>query len=98
MKKAAILATFMVAAMADYHPITQEIIDEIRSKASTWEPMDKEQNPLSQKSYEEIRGLLGTFPDFNDVEFPDPEVANESVPELFDSREKWDKCVHPIRD
>jgi len=60
--------------------------------------MEIEDNPLANKSYEEIRGLLGTMVDFNDMEFPDPEASNDMLPTSFDSRDKWSNCVHPIRD
>jgi hypothetical protein len=47
------------AAQSTYHPVNQDLINEIKEKAS-WKPMNPEKNPFSKKSYDEIKGLLGT--------------------------------------
>lgn len=36
------------------HPVSQEIVDEIKAKATSWEPMEVHENPLSKMSYHEI--------------------------------------------
>ena len=48
-----------LATASDYHPINQELVDEIKAKAKTWFPMEVHENPLASKSIEEINGLFG---------------------------------------
>jgi len=57
MYKLVIVGTILGVSAA-YHPINQEIIDAIRARA-TWKAADIESNPLSKKSYEEIKQMLG---------------------------------------
>jgi len=66
------------------HPVHQNLIDEIKAKATTWIPHEVVTNPLSQRSAEAVLGLLGT----NTVTYP---PSNDPLQELvgdasFDSR------------
>lgn len=73
MYKFAIAGTVFVATIeAHMHPINDDIVNEIRQKATTWEPMDPLENPLGKMSHEQVRGLLGTIIPPNDMEFDDP--------------------------
>jgi len=45
MKSLLILAG-IVAVNAHFHPVNEHIIKEIKSKATTWVPMELEENPL----------------------------------------------------
>ena len=87
------------AAASDYHPVNQEIVDEIRAKATTWEPMEVHENPLASKSIEEIRGLFGVHIDPTIVKSKEEVLSqNFAAGSSFDSREEWPDCIHPIRD
>ena len=37
------------------------MVNEIKAKAKTWEPMEVDENPLSKLTPEEIKGLFGGF-------------------------------------
>jgi cathepsin B len=82
---------------AHIHPVNEEIIQQIKERATTWYPMEMEENPLHHMTIDQVKGLLGTIVDFEDNEFPDPLVSND-INGAFDSRTKWPTCVHPIRD
>jgi cathepsin B len=92
------VGTVMAFAVAHIHPVNQDIIDEIRAKATTWVPMELEENPLHHMSFDQVAGLLGTINDFTERMFPEPEVSNAAAPTSFDSRTQWPNCVHAIRD
>ena len=76
------------------------MVDEIKAKATSWVPMEVDENPLSQYAPEDIRALLGAHPE----EFTEAEgwiverESNLAVPENFDSRDQWGSYIHPIRD
>jgi cathepsin B len=88
----------MAAAAAHIHPVNEKIIAEIKERATSWEPMDIEENPLHHMTYDQVKGLLGTIIDHEDTTFPDPTDVSESNAASFDSRTKWPNCVHAIRD
>ena len=61
MYKLVVIGTVIAVASAQrLHPVRDEIINEIKAKATTWRPMEKEENPFYTKSVEHIAGLLGT--------------------------------------
>ena len=66
--------------------------------------MEVNENPLSQKSIEHIKGLMGTilFKDANLSNFPEPTQRqsnnNDAIPDNFDGRVEWKDCIQPIRD
>lgn len=80
-----------------YHPVNQHIVDEIKEKATSWKPREAHLNPLAYRSYDEIKGLLGTIlgEDAGNV-YSEPFEIEASA--TFDARTKWGSCVHPIRD
>ena len=83
-------------AATNSHPVNEDIVNEIKEKATTWEPMEVEENPLSAKSIEEIGGLFGSF-EMEGANIAPPQIK-DSVPSFLDWREKMPSCVHPIRD
>jgi len=61
--------------------------------------MDAAENPLRNRSYEEIKGLLGTIiGGEEDTRVYDKPTVNADIPTDFDSRKQWPSCIHPIRD
>jgi hypothetical protein len=77
----------IVSMAAAFHPVNQDIINEIKAKAS-WTPLEVHENPLGQKSYEQIQGLLGLNlgEEENDTyEYLTPTILKE-VPAAFDAR------------
>ena len=85
-----------VSARAE-HPVNTNIVNEIRSKTNKWVPADPETNPLSNLSFGELHGLFGTIirPPLGTMQ---PLHVNANIPEVFDSREQWKDCIHPIRN
>ena len=63
MLKIVVLGSVLSVALADLvHPVNEDIVREIRQKATTWTPMDPAKNPLSKLSAEEVYGLSGSDP------------------------------------
>lgn len=98
MQKLVIIGTIAAAAAA-MHPVNQEIVDRIKSSASTWEPYEPNENPLKDFTTEQIDALFGAI-----VELPNGPnnyimpVEASQVPDSIDGRTQWGSCVHPIRD
>jgi len=46
MYKLIVVGTILASALAHIHPVNEEIIQEIKERASSWEPMELEDNPL----------------------------------------------------
>lgn len=70
------------------HPINDELVASIKSKATTWVPYETNENPLRHLSHDEIKSLLGTEVDILSParrQYKKVEV-NADVPESFDSR------------
>jgi len=101
MFKLAVVGTVAAVATANNHPVTQDVVDAIRAKATTWEPMEVHENPLSKLSTEQVFGLLGAKVAFGDAapngKYITPTI-NPNIPANFDSREQWPGAVHAIRD
>jgi cathepsin B len=99
MFKLVVVGTVIASALAQNpHPINHDIVEEIKQKATTWKPMEVEDNPLSKFTYDEIKGLLGTIVDDDElVGFKKYDKVLD-VPDQFDARDKWPKYIHPIRD
>ena len=94
MFKLVVVGTIAAFASA-YHPVNKDIVEEIRQKAS-WKPMDPTTNPFSKKSYDEIKGLLGTvITKVDAADYLSPTIL-EAVPAAYDARTTG--CVHEIRD
>jgi hypothetical protein len=60
MFKVAIAGTIVASALAQVHPINEDLINEIKEKTQKWIPADPSTNPLANKSMTQIMGLLGT--------------------------------------
>jgi len=96
MLKLVFVGTILSLASA-YHPVNHELVEEIKQKAS-WTPLEIHENPFAHKSYDEIKGLLGTvLGEDAGMVFSEEQVSND-VPASFDGRTQWGKCIHPIRD
>jgi len=55
-------------------------------------------NPLANKSYEQIKGMMGTIlGEDAGMDFA-AGVELDAVPATFDSRDYFSGCIHEIRD
>jgi len=87
MYKLAIVGTAIsVVAAAAYHPVNQEIIDEIKLKAKTWKPMELAKNPLAKMSADDVLGLMCGHNSEDSNEFF-AEAVLTAVPDNFDWRD-----------
>ena len=61
MMLAVLMTSFQVASAeeAAKHPIRQEIVDEIKLKATTWTPKEVSENHMRHRSVESIKGSMG---------------------------------------
>ena len=96
MYKVVVAGAIATAAQA-LHPISQEIVDAIRERTSTWTTHEPSENPLKDFSPEQLMGLCGTyFEDSNEI-YPEASILT-AVPTNFDSRTQWPQHIHAIRD
>jgi hypothetical protein len=86
-----------VASAGTFHPVNHEIVEQIKAKATTWTPMEVEQNPLFNMSAEAVHGLLGTTRR-GPLGYNKPNAIVGDVPQNFDARTQWGTCIHPIRN
>jgi C1A family cysteine protease len=77
------------------HPVNEDIVKEIKAKATTWHPHEVHENPLSKMEAGHVYGLLGAKVQAP-VGYTAPEVV--TVPQAFDSRTNWAGCVHEVRN
>ena len=103
MFKLVVVGTVALMAAAHEHPINQKIVDEIKSKTNLWEPHELDTNPLKDKTYEELMGMLGGRPQRHPNYVPKypnqfEDLTDYEAPTSFDSRLEWPDCIHPIRD
>jgi hypothetical protein len=98
MFKLAVVGTVAALATATkVHPINEDIVKEIKAKATTWTAHEVSENPLRHRSHDELLTLLGTHPETAvSNAFNTPPVIE--TPKNFDSRDQWGDCVHPVRD
>ena len=61
MMLAVLMTSFQVASAkeAEKHPIRQEIVDEIKLKATSWTPKEVSENHMRHRSVESIKGSMG---------------------------------------
>ena len=103
MLKLVIVGTVFAVAQAIQHPINREIVSQIRERTHRWVAHDVETNPLRNRTYFDLKGLLGTINrpaqafEPLDIKYSDPFHVAEGVPTDFDWRSQ-SNCVHPIRD
>jgi len=97
--KLVIVGTVAAVASAFEHPINERIVNAVRTRTSQWIAHDAWNNPMRNKSVEEIKGLLGTIVEpVSEATLDTVEpVLLEGLPATFDWREQGN-CVHPIRD
>lgn len=102
MLRCIILAVVLASVLGqeDPHPLSQEFIDRINAKATTWKA-GKNFGPHVPMSY--IRGLMGVHEDaykFRLEERPALLAVRDDLPEQFDARENWPDCptIKEIRD
>lgn len=95
-----ILASYLAIVLANHHPLSQDFIDKINSKATTWKA-GKNFGPHVSMNY--IRRLMGVRADahkFRLEEQPSLVGLSDDLPEQFDARENWPNCptIKEIRD
>jgi cathepsin B len=95
MFKLIVIGTIAAFASAT-HPVSEEMVAHIKSKTSLWQPHDTESNPFKDLTKEQLFARCGTYIVPSNKQYPGSPVVN--VPKDFDSRTKWGKFVHPIRD
>jgi len=97
--KSLIFVGLVSLATAHFHPVNDHIISKIKSKTTAWTPMEIESNPLHHKTVEQVLGLIGTYTNDEDTTTPLMTVSEGYKADAgFDSRTKWPKYVHAIRD
>lgn len=94
------VAVFALATAGDpSDPLSDEFIEEINRKATTW-TAGRNFHPSTSKSY--FRNLMGVHPDSkNYLEAPRLIGSiRDDLPENFDSRTHWPNCptIQEIRD
>lgn len=88
------LVLLLAIAFAEIHPVNEQIVNEIKEKA-TWTPMETEENPFAYMSIEQIKGMMGAK---LTVYGDNAEDLGTEVPTEFDSRTEWPGKVHAVRD
>ncbi len=79
--------------------ITKAMTEELK-KTVTWEVIDYEDNIFKGWTVEDYDAYIGqTNPllDQQQSETLEYDDYNVSLPDAFDARDKWKKCIHPIR-
>jgi cathepsin B len=100
MFKLAVVGTLAAYLNAKQHPINEDIVKEIKAKATTWIPHEVAENPLRHHSAETLQGLLGdsgSSASNENVQYAEQEIL-AALPDNFDARVTFADCVHPIRD
>eukprot|EP00826_Nyctotherus_ovalis_P059453 TRINITY_DN8268_c0_g5_i1.p1 TRINITY_DN8268_c0_g5~~TRINITY_DN8268_c0_g5_i1.p1 ORF type:complete len:330 (+),score=83.72 TRINITY_DN8268_c0_g5_i1:66-992(+) len=82
----------------------RDLYPEIKANAKGWEVADPDDVPYVNFTLEEIAKAfpnnLGLFPRRSSYpkEEPAGRLRNVSLPLEFDARQKWGKCIHPVRN
>eukprot|EP00347_Sterkiella_histriomuscorum_P003859 403362666 len=97
MQTAVKLAVIGTASFVAAHPVSQEMVNAIRSSNALWTPTEVSENKFANYTEAQIKGLLGTVLSHSS-DIPAFTQINAAVPDSFDSRTQWQGCVHPIRD
>ena len=93
--KFVILAILLAYACAELHPVNHDLVAEIKAKATTWTPMEPEENPFTYMSIEQIKAMMGTK---LQVVEDTAEDLGFTADAAFDARTKWGGKVHEIRN
>uniref|UniRef100_V5GKP6 Cathepsin B n=1 Tax=Anoplophora glabripennis TaxID=217634 RepID=V5GKP6_ANOGL len=95
----AISLSFSIDPEPRFHPLSDEFIESINRKQSTWRAGRNFREDLDM-SY--IRKLMGVLPDHKNYLPPMKEESIEAtyIPQQFDAREEWSHCptIREIRD
>jgi cathepsin B len=83
-------------------PITPQYLEELRQK-SQFQIFNYEEHPFKNWSLNDLQSLLSNDDDEEgDTTDIDSQIyygqVNSELPKAFDVREKWPKCIHPIRE
>jgi len=73
------------------YPIEEGVVKKIKAKATTWEPLEVAENPLSRLNYQELRLLTGTYLSYPMIEGDDP-IVLENLPDNYDFRKEYLYC------
>lgn len=90
-----IIAILVAFALAEMHPVNHELVAEIKAKATTWTPMEPEENPFTFMPLEQIKAMMGTKLEVVETTATDLGFAPDNE---FDARKQWGTKVHPIRN
>jgi cathepsin B len=71
------------------------MVNTIREQASTWTPMEPEENPFFYMPIEQIKAMMGTKLEVIEEMGVESDAA---IPASFDARSQWGTKVHSIRD
>ena len=90
-----IVAIVLAFAVATMHPVNHEMVAQIKAEATSWTPMEVEENPFAFMPFEKIKGMMSTK----------LTVFEETAEDLgfepkkhFDSREEWGEKIHGINN
>eukprot|EP00347_Sterkiella_histriomuscorum_P011695 403371460 len=97
MQTAVKLAVIGTASFVAAHPVSQEMVNAIRSSNALWTPTEVSQNKFANYTEAQLKGLLGTVLSHQSGISAFTQI-NAALPDSFDSRTQWKDCVHPIRD
>ena len=82
------------------HPIRKDIVDKIKKSTHDWTPYEVDENPLGNLDTDSLYALAGTILEENSTVEAETEghrhLQSITIPESFDARKKWPKCVHAI--
>ena len=79
------------------NPISQQMIDTIKDKATTWTPMELTQNPLAKRDPFTIIQALGSKGMDTHTQTEHVQVSND-IPESFSAIDKWPDCIIPVQN
>ena len=92
MRATAILLLITLALSKTY---LEEIVEEVRTKAKTWEAEDPSKSKFRDYTKRDMQNLLT---EIMDPIYTLPVKQNLRDDSFFDARQQWPNCVHPIRD
>ena len=93
-----VVAGTVATAVSALHPVSEEMIKAIQEQKPAWSTMDISENPLNNKTVEELMGLMGSYIVEDNEIYPRVEYDYTAIPDSHDSRDKWGTKIHPIRD
>lgn len=100
MLKLILLTIFLINdVLSQYHPLSDQFIQEINDSNSTWKAG---RNFAEDVSLKYIKKLMGVLPDHQNFRLPElvHNLEDVELPEEFDSRKNWPHCptIQEIRD